>query len=117
MSKKYKQHKKTNQHKNIHDEEYAAEIYAQRLPTKRRRDLLAQEENSRSSTGTIIGYLALFLALFSIAFYPLTFGITSVILGLIAVFLGAKTLGYTAIGFGAFSVLFTIFYPLAVGAL
>lgn len=113
LSKKHKHHKKMNQH----NEEYAAEIYAQRLPTKRRRDLLAQEENTRSSAGTIIGYIALFIALFSIAFYPITFGITSIILGLVAVYFGAKTIGYTAVGFGAFSVLFTLFYPLAVAAL
>lgn len=118
LSKKQKKHKKAKQHpkqnqNNHHKEEYAAEISTQHLPTKRRRDENVQE-NNRISTGTIIGYIALFLALFSIAVYPITFGLLSIVLGLVAVYYGAKTIGYTAAGFGAFSVFFTLFYPLAL---
>lgn len=118
LSKKRKNHKKSKQNKkqkqnNHYKEEYAAEISAQPLPTERKRDEDVQE-NNRINAGTVIGYIALFLALFSIAVYPITFGLFSIVLGLVAVYYGAKTIGYTAVGFGAFSVLFTLFYPLAI---
>ena len=64
----------------------------------------------------MIGYVALFLSLFSIAFYPVTLGSLAILVGLLAVNFGARTLGYTAIGFGSFSVLFTLLYPLALSA-
>ena len=69
-----------------------------------------------TNTGAMIGYVALFLSLFSIAFYPVTLGSLAILVGLLAVNFGARTLGYTAIGFGSFSVLFTLLYPLALSA-
>ncbi len=55
-----------------------------------------------TNTGAMIGYVALFLSLFSIAFYPVTLGSLAILVGLLAVNFGARTLGYTAIGFGSF---------------
>lgn len=95
------------------NEEYAAEIAP---PIRRRRKEIADEIEGYN-IGTVVGYIALFLSLFSIAFYPVTFGSLSILIGLLAVNFGAKTLGYTAIGFGSFSVLFTLLYPLALSAL
>jgi hypothetical protein len=97
-------------------EEYAVEITPQRLPIKRRRKEIHREED-RIDIGTIVGYIALFISLFSIAFYPITFGSLSILIGLLAVYYGAKTLGYTAIGFGGFSVVFSLLYPLFLSAL
>ena len=73
-----------------------------------------QNEIEGTNTGAMIGYVALFLSLFSIAFYPVTLGSLAILVGLLAVNFGARTLGYTAIGFGSFSVLFTLLYPLAL---
>ncbi|WP_245592189.1 hypothetical protein [Ectobacillus panaciterrae] len=70
----------------------------------------------KTDTSVIVGYVALFLALFSITFYPLVFGSLGVVIGLLAVRYGARTLGFTAIGFGGFSVLFSLLYPLMISA-
>lgn len=93
-----------------HNEEYAMELTPRHLQVKKseNNDLLSR----RTDTGVIVGYIALFIALFSIAFYPIVFGAFGVIMGLLAVRYGARTLGYTAIGFGAFSLLFSLLYPL-----
>lgn len=90
-------------------EEYAAELtpqYAQQ-----------SEKGERTNIGAVVGYIGLFLALFSIALYPILFGSLAIIMGLLAVNYASKTLGYTAIGFGSFSVLFSILYPLLFSAL
>ncbi|MCP8968924.1 permease [Ectobacillus sp. SYSU M60031] len=94
-----------------HEEEYAAELTTGRLQAYRQ-----TREQDGISTGRIVGYMALFLSLFSIAFYPIVFGALGVVMGLIAARYGAKTLGYTAIGFGGFSVLFSILYPMLFGS-
>ncbi|EMA6343079.1 permease [Bacillus cytotoxicus] len=98
------------------NEEYAAEIAPHHLPIRKRYKETSNEVEG-SNTSTIIGYVALFLSLFSIAFYPVTLGSLSILIGLLAVNFGAKTLGYTAIGFGSFSVLFTLLYPFVLSAL
>jgi len=97
-------------------EEYAVEISPQRLPIRRRRTEVHKEEE-RTDIGIIVGYVALFLSLFSIAFYPITLGSLSILIGLLAVHYEAKTLGYTAIGFGGFSLLFSLLYPFFLSAL
>ncbi|MBO9129546.1 permease [Bacillus sp. 165] len=102
----------THEH-NLDKEEYAAEVVPTRFYMGERP--IHQATEDRTEAGTIMGYVALFVALFSIAFYPVVFGIVSVVLGLLAVSYGAKTLGFTAIGFGGFSLLFTILYPLMLG--
>lgn len=86
------------------EEEYAAELAPQHMQRS--------EQGERANTGVIVGYIGLFLALFSIALYPIVFGSLSILMGLLAVNYGSKTLGYTAVGFGSFSVLFSILYPL-----
>ena len=98
------------------NEEYAVEISPQHLPIRQRRKEIAHEIEG-TNIGTLIGYVALFLSLFSIAFYPVTLGSLSILIGLLAISFGARTLGYTAIGFGSFSILFTLLYPLALSAL
>ncbi|MFX3625315.1 MAG: permease [Ectobacillus sp.] len=96
------------------EEEYAAELTPRGLhfQADKDTDLLTEKTN----IGIITGYVALFLALFSVAFYPVIFGSLAVAIGLLAVRYNAKTLGYTAIVFGGFSVLFSILYPLIVFA-
>ncbi|MFD3450182.1 hypothetical protein ACFDTO_37015 [Microbacteriaceae bacterium 4G12] len=91
-------------------EEYAAELAPRHLHLQKRKEKAVSAD--RVDVGAIMGYMALFLALFSIMFYPIAFGSLSVILGLLAASYGARTLGYTAIGFGGFSVLFSLLYPL-----
>ena len=123
------------------NEEYAAEISPAGIPIRHKRKEIANEiegtntgaqqdqhssdikklkknvkEIKSSNTRAMIGYGALFLSLFSIAFYPVTLGSLAILVGLLAVNFGARTLGYTAIGFGSFSVLFTLLYPLALSA-
>ena len=63
----------------------------------------------------MVGYVALFLSLFSIAFIQLRSAPSNFSWPISCQF-RARTLGYTAIGFGSFSVLFTLFYPLALSA-
>jgi hypothetical protein len=91
------------------EEEYATELSPRffHADSSEEHDLLTP----KADTGVIIGYIALFLALFSIVFYPIIFGALAVGIGLLAVRYGAKTLGFTAIGFGAFSVLFSLLSP------
>ncbi|MEH7458188.1 permease [Bacillus pseudomycoides] len=112
MPRKRTHHLKSGQK----NEEYAVEISPQHLPIRQRRKEIAHEIEG-TNTGTLIGYVALFLSLFSIAFYPVTLGSLSILIGLLAINFGARTLGYTAIGFGSFSILFTLLYPLALSAL
>lgn len=97
------------------NEEYAAEISPAGIPIRRNRKEITNEIKG-TNTSAIVGYVALFLSLFSIAFYPVTLGSLSILVGLLAVNFGARTLGYTAIGFGSFSVLFALLYPLALSA-
>ena len=99
----------------VKNEEYAAEISPAGIPIRHKRKEIANEIEG-TNTGAMIGYVALFLSLFSIAFYPVTLGSLAILVGLLAVNFGARTLGYTAIGFGSFSVLFTLLYPLALSA-
>lgn len=97
------------------NEEYAAEISPAGIPIRHKRKEIANEIEG-TNTGAMVGYVALFLSLFSIAFYPVTLGSLAILVGLLAVNFGARTLGYTAIGFGSFSILFTLLYPLALSA-
>lgn len=98
------------------NEEYAAEISPAGIPIRHKRKEIANEIEG-TNTGAMVGYVALFLSLFSIAFYPVTLGSLAILVVLLlAVNFGARTLGYTAIGFGSFSVLFTLLYPLALSA-
>jgi hypothetical protein len=97
-------------------EEYAAEFAPSRFHL-RKQEAVRAYDSDRIDAGSIIGYVALFLSLFSIAFYPIVFGMLGVALGLLAVSYGARTLGFTAIGFGGFSLLFAILYPLILSLL
>ncbi|UOY92783.1 permease [Ectobacillus sp. JY-23] len=88
-----------------HDEEYAAEITPHDSV-----NLLT----SKTNKGVILGYIALFISLFSIAFYPVFLGSIGIVAGLIALRYGAKTLAFTAIGFSAFSIVFSLFFRIAM---
>lgn len=94
------------------NEEYATDITPDQFHINRseNEDLLSSGIN----WGVITGYLALFIALFSIAIYPILFGILAILIGLLAIRFGARTLAFTAIGFAAFSVLFSLLYPVFV---
>lgn len=89
------------------NEEYAAEISPAGLPIRHKRKEIANEIEG-TNTGAMIGYVALFLSLFSIAFYPVTLGSLAILVGLLAVNFGARTLGYTAMVLGVF--LFYLLY-------
>lgn len=57
----------------VKNEEYAAEISPAGLPIRHKRKEIANEIEG-TNIGAMIGYVALFLSLFSIAFYPVTLG-------------------------------------------
>lgn len=57
----------------VKNEEYAAEISPAGIPIRHKRKEISNEIEG-TNTGAMIGYVALFLSLFSIAFYPVTLG-------------------------------------------
>ena len=68
----------------VKNEEYATEISPAGIPIRHKRKEIANEIEG-TNTGAMVGYVALFLSLFSIAFYPVTLGSLAILVGLLAV--------------------------------
>ena len=64
----------------------------------------------------MIGYVALFLSLFSIAFYPVTLGSLAILVGLLAVNFGAEHLDIQQLVLVVFLFYLLLLYPLALSA-
>ena len=66
------------------EESIFAEISPAGIPIRHKRKEIANEIEG-TNTSTMVGYVALFLSLFSIAFYPVTLGSLAILVGLLAV--------------------------------
>lgn len=89
------------------DTEYAAEVSPVHLNPERK-------EVEPTTSGAVIGYTALALAVLSFFTYPAMFGIIAVILGFFAMSRDAKTTGRLAIIIGGIAAVLAIVFRVAV---
>ncbi len=89
------------------DEEFAAEVAPVRVNPERK-------EVEPTTSGAVIGYTALALAVLSFFTYPAMFGIIAVILGFFAMSRDARTTGRLAIILGGIAAVLAIVFRVAV---
>jgi hypothetical protein len=92
----------------IDDEEYATELSPTDLRNNTSRDV------DTNSSGSIVGFIALALAVIGMFTAPVFFGIAAVILGIYAVSRSSRTTGMVAIVLGAIIAIAAIFFRVAI---